>query len=202
MNIEKIGKTIKKKNTTTTKIRQINNQYFDNLRKRLSDVGLLYDNVSELLTIVLSEEESYHIDLWKNIDTIHEIKNPDIEGEFLKETQDLCVVLDRNLNSDNSNHNEIRFLQDLRQLLINFQSSDINMPGTGKNINEFLEVLKDEINAKKDIVDKIDNVNKCKKYLQTILEKIIEGYKDKIEFDKIKDEGRKFNEEEDKEILK
>lgn len=156
---EKIAKT-------TKRIKKSSKYEIDvilNARGKIEFVKKLFEEITSLLDLLINNKQDEHLIIWKTIDCEEEIKNSQLHDDLKKEIvyfTKLLKQLDLDVLDDQT-FSEARLLQELINLLNDFKHKDIQVPGTNKKVDEFIDLLQNLITDKVDILNKNDNINNC-----------------------------------------
>lgn len=156
-----IRKEVKKSQTTERKQSQgellLKTTISDNTRELVK----LHSQILSQIKYLLPKEENHRILLWSASDCRQEIAKPDLIRTLRGESLAISNIIEsEKLKDEKGVLGQAKFLRSLRNLLIEFKSSNIQVPETGKSTEEFLEILNEKVSEYESILIRNENIIK------------------------------------------
>ena len=190
--VDQIEEAEKSKTSTEKKEQRLSKkagELISRIKLRVSRGVDLYEDITTLLELIAPKDLKHRLNIWKTLNCANEIKEPNVHND-LKEEVRFFLNFFKNVQFEDKDatFSEARFLIDLYTLLKDFRHTDISVPGTGKNIDEFIEILEQEIQNKEGSIYENENINTCIKNLDELLSILNDSVGDSGELESLKEQ--------------
>jgi len=210
-NIKKLEKKQKSKDRKKRNKSKEYNELIDEAQKLINILEAKYDESTPTLKRLIPEEDDHLIKLWERINFKESLRNLEFGENFKKVLLTFKVKLFKMTKSQEDSIEEATIWSKMISILEECKIKDIEVPGAGKKISEFIISLKEASRENEELLKYISNINNLIK----LLDGIEEG-RNKLEteiFPKLKeigedkdiewiDDENESNDELDKEIKK
>jgi len=166
----------KKSKLTTNKEKKQSTQQaklLEEIRKESQNAQDLYPIVTELLEVLTPSSENHHLGIWYGCNIIQEIKQSDQIETIRQEIEffnSMLKSLKEKEDSDKIYHVEV--LEQFLEFFQHYESFKMKLPGVNKTIQEIAKNIENEIDKYENIIIKRDNISKCSKKLEELLESL------------------------------
>lgn len=130
------GKRVKTRENRLVDLRKEIGEYSEKMQ-------ILHSHITSFLRILLPKKDSHYLELWERISFSDAVRDMEFNEHFSSEISFFNTVLS-NLKDEKENDTsaiEARVCQELIKFLQSYKASRIVIPGVGKSIPEFIEVL-------------------------------------------------------------
>lgn len=173
--LDSLEQGIVKKSKKISKNKSKLTSVIQGLRIHILALNKIQVEITSLLKIILKKEDKYLIEIWEEIDfhsTIQNEKFPDNVDFCLNKFIPILIEEENKVESDNT-FQEVKMYGELVQLLENYKSLNIKIPGIDQSISDFISNLNQIIRTKQNIINKFKNVKDAKSKLEEIKLEIV-----------------------------
>lgn len=178
-------------------------QKSDELKQEINELREMYYKITPLLKNFFDKNEKQRLQIWQDIDIDKEIMNHEIRKELKLETANFIVLLkdlkENYTKSDKDSLIKANIYNQLIELLENYKTLNIKLPGVELTIPSFIEKLKQETKQYSEIINATKNIDEALKLLTSLLQKyediilnlsdFIKSMKDMKPVDQLIDDG-------------
>lgn len=163
------GKLDYKDRTKKSRDTKLGNR-IEKTRQKINDSEEIYTEITDLLESILPKEEKHHLNIWKSISFTNVIECLDFEDDLKIEIKDINKII-KDLLEDKDKEETLKkaeMYDGMIKFLEDYKIEDIVIPGVEKNVNEFIEILKEKSEKHEDILRYYDNLKRTKELLKEL----------------------------------
>ena len=179
--IDLLNKKITQKKSSIKKTDKDYKKIMSKANEKKREMENIHIELTEILEAVLPDKEMNRLSIWNNFSYRDIIHDGGVDEDIFIEIDYLLDLLDEEISfqRDSGNLKDAQMYQGLVGFLDAYKLEDIVIPGVDKTVNEFIRILKEELDKSDDILKHTQNLSLAQDKLDDLMKSIVE-FEEKI----------------------